>query len=639
MKIMVRRGDAPKEAAKFLGHGVVDTLNKSANLSAVGGDCTDDHRRIYECAWRVFMSLGKDVRELRGVGLQVAKLEHYREGDEDVKQGGKKEKEKGKGKDSIQKFFKKPNQPKESQPPQAGTLNALSTSKHPQPHPKPQTEVIDISSDFSMDTSVDDSTINNKEVNKLNKPTTSIPKQTTPPSPINIDDSLDTSDDSITSTTTMPTQADRAVWKAIPRSIRKEVLDERARVQNALRTPFKVPFKVDKKAEIENAKRDKGNLKRSVKSDDVPQSSKTSQRHQLDRLDYNTAPTKSMNIPTNTQTHYTANTSAMPPPTPSITMLPSQVDAGVWRDLPSEIRKEVLSDRQGSRGSNKRVAVAPSPDSRAQPPQPASTPHSAIPATPLPTPSVSLKPTQADAEVWRALPSTIRKEILGERMAERQKGLGDGIRDNDSVGSTSTNTLSTSALSSPSLALPNSQIDGGVWRELPSSVRRNLFEEINRERSERKKEKQLEKEKEKKERASHTHTHTIHTQITHKSQLVAQRSKSAVLMHRTEMGDIMAVMETWLDVFKEHGPHTRDVNRVKLYIRKSLTEDTEGMAKTRLLLKMWKRKHNEYFGDGVARSLRGDSDLAEKWLHAFEDVRQCVDEIVIHKWGCRLSLK
>ncbi|TIB75151.1 hypothetical protein E3Q24_00079 [Wallemia mellicola] len=498
VKIMTRRQDAPKEAAKFLGHGVVDVHSKSRPLSTRSGGATDEQERIFECSWKILQSVVKDYKDLRGIGFQAQKLEH------------KDDKEK---KGQIEGFFKRPRQSTE---PNSGASTSQSRlpEKAPQPAARPPVEVIDISSDMSVD--------------------------------------LDESDDSISSTLSMPTQADRKVWRAIPQNIRKEVLEERQRIKNTLKTPFKVPFKTPNKAENK-----------------IPPGEKS----------------PIVNIP---------NTQAIPA-TPSINMLPSQADPAVWKALPSDIRKEVLSENQMS----KTPVRAPPPPS------------------PISTPSVDMKPSQVDGGVWKELPSTIRKEILTERFADRTKKMTMSNKQQQQQ----------QEVSSPSLVVPNSQIDQGVWRELPSNIRRNLTEELSK---------------------SHNHkpmkmTHTISAQtsvkaqqvsnrITKKSQLIARPSVIPMLMRKTDIKDVLNVVESWLDIFRTRGPHASDVQRIKVYVVKLLKQDTDGMSKTRRILKLWKRKNDDFLP--VL-----DLDLSEKWQNAFANVKQTVDEIVQEKYGSNLSIK
>lgn len=61
--------------AQFMGHGMCDTFTKQAQLVASGGRATSDDKIIGEHAWRLLKSLNFDPKELRGIGIQIQKLE------------------------------------------------------------------------------------------------------------------------------------------------------------------------------------------------------------------------------------------------------------------------------------------------------------------------------------------------------------------------------------------------------------------------------------------------------------------------------------------------------------------------------------------------------------------------------------
>ncbi|KZO95126.1 DNA repair protein [Calocera viscosa TUFC12733] len=75
LKVMKRHPDAPIEAPKFMGHGSCDSFSKSNPIGARGGAATDDADIIGEEAWKLMKSFGFDSRELRGLGIQIQKLE------------------------------------------------------------------------------------------------------------------------------------------------------------------------------------------------------------------------------------------------------------------------------------------------------------------------------------------------------------------------------------------------------------------------------------------------------------------------------------------------------------------------------------------------------------------------------------
>ncbi|KAF6758150.1 hypothetical protein DFP72DRAFT_1064874 [Ephemerocybe angulata] len=75
LKIMKRDATAPEEPAKFLGHGPCDLFSKQGPLIGPGGKATSDDQIIGEFAWRLLKSFDFDPKDLRGIGLQVQKLE------------------------------------------------------------------------------------------------------------------------------------------------------------------------------------------------------------------------------------------------------------------------------------------------------------------------------------------------------------------------------------------------------------------------------------------------------------------------------------------------------------------------------------------------------------------------------------
>ncbi|KAG6915303.1 hypothetical protein DXG01_012226 [Tephrocybe rancida] len=75
LKIMKRDPTAPVEPPKFLGHGACDLYNKQIALIGGGGRATSDERVIGEHAYRILRSFNFDPKELRGIGIQIQKLE------------------------------------------------------------------------------------------------------------------------------------------------------------------------------------------------------------------------------------------------------------------------------------------------------------------------------------------------------------------------------------------------------------------------------------------------------------------------------------------------------------------------------------------------------------------------------------
>lgn len=58
-----------------MGHGACDLFNKQIPLIGAGGRATSDERVIGEHAWRLLRSFNFDPKELRGLGIQIQKLE------------------------------------------------------------------------------------------------------------------------------------------------------------------------------------------------------------------------------------------------------------------------------------------------------------------------------------------------------------------------------------------------------------------------------------------------------------------------------------------------------------------------------------------------------------------------------------
>ena len=82
MKVMRRAVDAPLDPPKHLGHGKCDTFNKSAQL----GVATNETGIITKEAIAMLKSFGISPGELRGIGVQMQKLEPIKSGPEGVTQ-------------------------------------------------------------------------------------------------------------------------------------------------------------------------------------------------------------------------------------------------------------------------------------------------------------------------------------------------------------------------------------------------------------------------------------------------------------------------------------------------------------------------------------------------------------------------
>lgn len=71
LKYMVRAADAPVETAKYMGHGVCDSVNKSLNLM----EFTAEVEVIKRAVLQLNQELNIPPAELRGIGIQVTKLD------------------------------------------------------------------------------------------------------------------------------------------------------------------------------------------------------------------------------------------------------------------------------------------------------------------------------------------------------------------------------------------------------------------------------------------------------------------------------------------------------------------------------------------------------------------------------------
>lgn len=72
MKVMKRDPTAPVEPPKFMGHGLCLTYNKQSPLA---GRATSDDKIIGAQAWKLLKSFNIPPQELRGLGIQMQKLE------------------------------------------------------------------------------------------------------------------------------------------------------------------------------------------------------------------------------------------------------------------------------------------------------------------------------------------------------------------------------------------------------------------------------------------------------------------------------------------------------------------------------------------------------------------------------------
>ncbi|KAK1924231.1 hypothetical protein DB88DRAFT_535146 [Papiliotrema laurentii] len=75
LKLMSRHPDAPVEPPKFLGHGWCETFNRSTAIANKGGSATDDAGVLALESVKLLRAMKLDPKELRGVGIQITKLD------------------------------------------------------------------------------------------------------------------------------------------------------------------------------------------------------------------------------------------------------------------------------------------------------------------------------------------------------------------------------------------------------------------------------------------------------------------------------------------------------------------------------------------------------------------------------------
>lgn len=81
LKYMVRAADAPVETAKFMGHGFCDNVTKSTTLSS----STNELTVITQTIFSIKNTLNVPANELRGIGIQISKLDAVMAGSKETK--------------------------------------------------------------------------------------------------------------------------------------------------------------------------------------------------------------------------------------------------------------------------------------------------------------------------------------------------------------------------------------------------------------------------------------------------------------------------------------------------------------------------------------------------------------------------
>ncbi|WAR59558.1 hypothetical protein PtB15_11B198 [Puccinia triticina] len=75
LKIMKRAPNAPVETKKYMGHGICEEFSKTTKLSGPGGIGVSDGTIIGNEAWKLLQSMSIPPEDLRGIGIQINRLE------------------------------------------------------------------------------------------------------------------------------------------------------------------------------------------------------------------------------------------------------------------------------------------------------------------------------------------------------------------------------------------------------------------------------------------------------------------------------------------------------------------------------------------------------------------------------------
>ncbi|KAF2487085.1 hypothetical protein BDY17DRAFT_2959 [Neohortaea acidophila] len=231
MKVMRRAADAPLDPPKHLGHGKCDTFNKSVQL----GVATNDTAVIAKEAIAMLKSFAISPGELRGIGIQMQKLDAIKSGPAGVVDGSQRrlpfkvgqaakpvEIEHSKEQDSIQDDLKTPEKPR------MADVNQPSVAIHPLNASTPTKKQLNtLGTQFVLPTQVDPSVLAElpedirarlaKHVQPSKEPITESKAPATRSKSASRDQSP---------AITLPTQSqlDPSILEALPEDVRAEVL-------------------------------------------------------------------------------------------------------------------------------------------------------------------------------------------------------------------------------------------------------------------------------------------------------------------------------------------------------------------------------------------------------------------------------
>ncbi|MCJ1450826.1 deoxycytidyl transferase [Mycoblastus sanguinarius] len=336
MKIMRRAADAPLDPPKHLGHGKCDTFNKSIIL----GCATNDKDVMGREAISIMHGFGFSPGELRGLGVQITKLESLRSGSlQDSSQKRLQFKASTPPKtslpreDSIVDDIESPQKPKVRPPPHPAAAFAKDTS----PSGKPRTPLNTLGTQFVLPTQVDPEVLaelptdirskllpRQTEINpKPNQPREETPiarsRSSTPSAP----------DDAVPS----HSQIDPETLDALPTDLREEILSFYAKAPNKAHNQALLP-QSPRKA-------------RSIK---LPKKLATPTKKRTGLLSRSGNKQTTSVFSTLTQSNFVANarasTSALKPAAEGP---PADIPDDFLSALPEDIRREVLAQARRDR--------------------------------------------------------------------------------------------------------------------------------------------------------------------------------------------------------------------------------------------------------------------------------------------------
>lgn len=219
LKLMVRAKEAPVETSKFMGHGVCDHITKSVSLS----EFTNDLESITRCILATMKALNLPPNELRGIGIQLSKLDDPTEQQEKPKENIIKNMfSKVKEKQNAAKLHNKEENKMENKivvkpPIETEKLNnELSANKSPEPKKN-----LEISKSIATKRGRPKAAGSNKE-SKIK---------------LNIMGMLKKQQSSSATEQTIPEDIDLEVFNALPLDIREEILNDRKKITNATSIP------------------------------------------------------------------------------------------------------------------------------------------------------------------------------------------------------------------------------------------------------------------------------------------------------------------------------------------------------------------------------------------------------------------